>query len=101
MSNIANDIINMLKDKPSVEKSNTNWPTENGMYSISGIKKYMKAKGYTNDLTDQAIYNFNKDSKTQLPFIFVYNKHYKQMYPYFYMDLTQPEVDIIKSIYES
>lgn len=90
----------MLKDKPEVTKSNEHWPIEKGIYSISGIKKYMRSKGYTNDMTDQALYTINKD-KRSLEFVNIYNRKYKQNFPYFFLDLTDEEVKNIKKSYES
>lgn len=101
MTAIENDIIQMLQNKPEVKKSNDFWPTETGIYSISGIKSYMKSKGYSSDLTDQGINHLVNDSKIKLECINVKNKKYNEYYPYYFMDLKLEEAVLLKQSYET
>jgi hypothetical protein len=94
------DIIQMLKDRPLVETSE-NWPNENGLYSLSGIKKYMRSKGYTNDMVDQAIYHIENDNNLKLNCVKIKNKKYKENYPYFYIDIEEKELEQFINEYNS
>lgn len=99
MKPLVNEIYKMLQDRPEV-KTSENWPNENVLYSIAGIKKYMLSKGYTSDMTDQAMYQI-ANSKDKLSYINVYNNRYKENYPYFYANLNNDEVQEAKALYES
>ncbi len=89
----------MLQNKPLVETSE-NWPNEQGLYSMSGIKRYMRAKYYTNDMTDQAIFQLQNDKQIGLEHVMINNKEFGN-YPYFYKDLSESEKNILAKEYES
>jgi len=100
MKPLVNEIFKMLQDKPKI-KTTDNWPDENGLYSLSGIKKYMATKGYTTDMTDQAMYQISSSKEEQLQWTRIYNKKYKEYYPYYYAKLTDIELNALKEAYES
>lgn len=100
-NNIIEEIINMLKTKPEVIKSNNFWPKESGLYSISGIKAHMKKLGYTNDQTDQALYQISNSKESLLGVANIWNKEYKKTYPYFYLGLDIEDINNLTKIYES
>ena len=98
MKPLIDDIIKMLQNKPEV-KTSEEWPDEIGLYTFAGIKKYMRSKGYSNDMVDQAMYQLQNDKVLNLKHIKIYNKRYKKDYPYFYRDLSEKEIQSLTEQY--
>ena len=100
-SELMDGILNMFNTKPEVKKSNELWPTETGLYSLSGVKSYMKAKGFTTDQTDQGMHEILNMKDNPLKSIDIWNKKYKSNYPYFYIGLDDDKLKGLKKVYES
>src|ERR1035437_6067158 len=87
---LVDDIVNMLKSKPSVDMTN-DWPTEKYAYSLAGIKKYMKGKDYTTTEVDDAMYRIAndkelKDVKEEIEHVMVEVAKYGERYPYYFIE---------------
>ena len=98
MKPTINDIMQMLLDRPEV-KTTEFWPDECGLYTLSGIKRYMKAKGYSHDMTDQAMYQIANDKKLIISFVRIKNNKYNETYPYYYKDLSEKELNDLMELY--
>lgn len=93
------EIVQMLKKKPTVTKTNNYWPTEKGIYSQAAMISYLKDK-YTNHQVLGGLHDLNTDKKSGIKSIMVRNYHYKENYPYYYMDMTEEEAKKVKDSYE-
>jgi hypothetical protein len=80
----------LLKSKTKIEMSDK-WPTEQGIYSLSGVKRYFKDNGLTNNDADQAVNKLQGDKKSGIKSVKVKNFHYGETYPYFYISLSDSE----------
>jgi len=94
---IKKTILDMLKEKPTIEPSNKSWPTQKGIYLQGSIVKHLSKYNSTsilNTLTDLS-------SKKEVESISVKNITYKSSYPYYYVGLSKAEATKIKDKYES
>jgi hypothetical protein len=85
----------LLKSKTKIEMGDK-WPTEQGIYSLAGIKRYFKDNGLTNNDADQAVNKLQADKKSEIKSVSVKNHHYGDTYPYFYISLSKSEADEAK-----
>jgi hypothetical protein len=90
----------MLKNKPTVTKLSSKWPTEKGIYSQSGMIAYLKPLGYNEDAVLSALNMIQNDKKSEVEYIKVKNFVYKESYPYYYIGLSKEEASKIKEEYE-
>ncbi len=96
MKNIIDDLLKIFTENPNVETSEY-WPNEKYAYTLSGIKRTLREKGYTNDQTDQAMHKI-QNSKTPLKDFMIENNYHKREHPYYYRDM---EDTLLKSTIES
>lgn len=85
----------LLKSKTKIEMSDK-WPTEQGIYSLAGIKRYFKDNGLTNNDADQAVNKLQGDKKSEMKSIKVKNFYYGDNYPYFYISLSDSDAEMAK-----
>ena len=93
------EILKMLKSKPTITMSNENWPTEKGIYSQAGMIRHLKDQ-YTTQQVLNALHDIKNDKSVDIKFIRVMNYKYNEPYPYYYLGLTEAEAKDIKEKYE-
>lgn len=94
---IKKAILDMLKDKPTIEPSSKSWPTQKGIYLQGSIVKHLSKYSSTsvlNTLTDLS-------AKKEVDNVSVKNITYKHSYPYYYIGLSKEEANKIKDKYET
>lgn len=95
-----NLLVKILTDKPLIELNSKTFPDEKGAYTLSGLKKYFKSKGFTSGDVDDAFYTIdnNKEykNKYKIEYFNVKNYCYDQSYPYHYMGLSKSQADKLK-----
>lgn len=94
---IKKDILDMLKERPTIEPSSKNWPTQKGIYLQGSIVKYLSK--YPSISVANALSSLI--SKKEIERISVKNIEYKTSYPYYYKGLSKEEANDIKEKYES
>jgi hypothetical protein len=94
---IKKDILDMLKEKPTIEPSSKNWPTQKGIYLQGSIVKHLSK--YPSISVANALSSLI--SKKEIERISVKNIEYKTSYPYYYIGLSKEEANKIKEKYES
>lgn len=90
-------LLKLLNDKPTVKTSSKD---EKGAYSLSGMKKYFRDNGKTNDQADEAFYLLNKDKSNKIESIGVKDYRFNEMTPHFFIGLSKEEASSIKDDYE-
>ena len=96
---VISDLTKMFKEKPNVEI--TSFPNEKGMYSLSGMKKYLSDK-YTAAQVDDAHNSIMNDKKKNgVKSVRIKIEKWNQLVPYWYMDLTTEEVNKLKEKYQN
>lgn len=85
----------LLKSKTTIEMSDK-WPVEKALYSLSGIKKYFKDNGLTNNDADQAIHKLQSEKGGELKSVSVKNHYYGDSHPYYYITLSKEEAEVAK-----
>jgi hypothetical protein len=93
---IIDKLLDLFKKKPHVEMDRLS--NEKGLYSLSGMKKYLS--NYTTLQVDQALHDIRNDKSIDLKVIRVFINVWDESIPYYYMDLTEAEAKKIKSEYE-
>lgn len=98
---IKKSIIDLFDKCPKVEKSNDNWPTEKCLYSLSGIKSYIRKK-LPELKNNTQIDNIFQDYSKELKYLRVKNNKYGDTYPYYYNSdkVSESEAKNIKEEYE-
>lgn len=94
---IKKDILDMLKEKPTIEPSSKNWPKQKGIYLQGSIVKHLSK--YPSIAVANALSSLI--SKKEIERISVKNIEYKTSYPYYYTGLSKEEANKIKEKYES
>jgi hypothetical protein len=90
-------LLKLLNDKPTVKTSSKD---EKGAYSLSGMKKYFRDNGKTNDQADEAFYLLNKDKSNKIQSIGAKDYKFNEMVPHFFIGLSKDETSKIKEDYE-
>ena len=92
----ANDaLLKMLKDKPLVKMDNL--PDEKDIYSIAGMKTYLKDhKGSNIDLSLNKLQN---EKELNLQVVRSYNPLWKKKVPYWYINLSKEKAEKIAEDY--
>ena len=94
---VIDALTKMLKDKPHVEMDTL--PNEKGIYSLSGMKKYLSGK-YTSLQVSNAHGDLMNDKKSDIKSTKVRIESWGENVPYWYTDLTDAQVSKIKGEYE-
>ena len=93
--NASLDLLKTLfSEKPKIEASG-NFPSQQGMYTLSAMKIYFNQNGKSNAEADDAFHEM-QNSKL-IKSISCKNYYYNKNFPYFYTDLTKEEVAKLKS----
>jgi hypothetical protein len=90
-------ILDFLKEKPTINATNKNWPTQKGIYLQGSIVKHLSKYNSTTVLNSLADLSSDKEIES----IRVKNIEYKHTYPYYYIDLSKEEANKIKDKYEA
>lgn len=101
MDDVGSEIQKMLDKKPTVKMTSDNYPSEKGIYSLAGIKKYLSDK-YTTLQVDGGMYNLNQ-AKIKLDFIGVdvyYSTSKKSRVPFYYSGLDKKQAENYKKEFE-
>jgi len=101
MDDVGADIQKMLDKKPTVKMTSDNYPSEKGIYSLAGIKKYLSDK-YTTLQVDGGMYNLNQ-AKIKLDSIGVdvyYTTSKKSRVPFYYSGLDKKQAENYKKEFE-
>jgi hypothetical protein len=94
---IKKAILDMLKEKPTIEPSSKSWPTQKGIYLQGSIVKHLSKYNSTALVNTLADLN----SKKEIENVSVKNIAYDHSYPYYYVGLSKAEANKIKDKYES
>lgn len=89
-------LLKFFKEKPSIKFDSKSFPDEKDIYTLAGVKKYFRDKGFTNKDADDAIYHVrnNKEYKQhKIEIAYAKNYHYDKQQPYLYMNLSKDQVD--------
>lgn len=98
---VVSELIKIFDEKPTIKPTDekSKWPTEkDGLYSQSGIAKWMEKKGFKASQSNNAISDLSEEKKIKV--ITIKNYQYDTTYPYYYKDLTEDEVKKLKKEYE-
>mgnify|MGYP003403598800 FL=1 len=90
-------LLRLFNDKPTVKTSSKD---EKGAYSLSGIKKFFRDNGKTNDQADDAFYQISNDKSVKVGSISVKDYKFDENLPHFYIGLGKEEASKIKEDYE-
>lgn len=94
----TNLLLKLFNEKPIVKTLSKD---ERGAYSLSGIKKYFRENGKTNDKADDAFYLLKRDkSSRKIQSVNIKDYKFNETIPHFFIDLSEEEIDKIKSEYE-
>ena len=91
---IKGAILDMLKERPTIEPSSKHWPAQKGIYLQGSIVKYLSKYPSTSVASVLA----SLISKKEVDHISVKNIEYKNSYPYYYKGLSKEEANNIKEI---
>jgi hypothetical protein len=89
-------LLKFFKEKPSIKFDSKSFPDEKDIYTLAGIKKYFRDKGFDNKDVDDALYHIrtNKEYKQhKVEISYAKNYHYDKQQPYLYMNLSKDQVD--------
>lgn len=88
-----------LDEKPKVSFEDSNsFPSEEKIYTISGMKRYFRSIGLSNSDLDESMYKIQNDKGTDLKSVLVHNYTYDQKFPYFYISEVNNIADIILNL---
>jgi hypothetical protein len=93
---VTQELLDMFKNKPHVEMDNL--ANERGLYSLSGMKRYLSK--YSSMAVDQALGDLQNQKDTDLESVYVRVEKWSKSMPYYYMGLTKAQVSKLKSEYE-
>lgn len=93
---VVSDLTAMFKEKPNVEM--TKLANERGIYSLSGMKKYLSK--YNPTSVGNALQELQNDKKSGLKVISVKVSVWNEMTPYWYIGLTEEKAKKLKDEYE-
>lgn len=89
------EIIKMLNACPTVEMTN-DWPNEKHAYTLAGIKKYMKTKGFTTTEVDDAMTKIANDKTNDVKNVKVEVAKYNEEYPYYFIEKDMDKYAIVE-----
>jgi len=88
-----------LIDKPPVSfKDSKSFPSEEKIYSISGMKRFFQSIDLTNSELDDSLHKIQNEKGFDLKFTLVYNHTFKEKYPYFYTGNIDNINDIVNKL---
>ena len=86
-------LLELLTDKKLVSfEGSTTFPSEEKLYTISGMKRFFRSNKLTNDKVDESLYIIQNDKDIKLESVKVFNHSYNETFPYFYIGLDKEEV---------
>ena len=94
---VIDALLMLFTKKPLVKMDNL--PDEKGLYSLSGMKKYLSGQ-YTSPEVEVAHHSLSNDKSLRLKSIRVKIGLWNKNLPYWYTGTSDSEVDKIKSRYE-
>lgn len=90
-------LLKLFNEKPVIKLQSV---SQEGAYSLAGMKRYFRDNGKTNDQCDDAFYVLNKDKSNKIESISIRDHKYNENIPHFYIGLTKEEALKIKEDYE-